>query len=110
MVSAIQCSIKKWALRLLIRHLFGPTKLTPLAPVYTSLTAAAAAAQSERYRQIVAAYLRAVPTAQRGGITVWGMWDAQSWFAQDPDWPLLFDNNFQAKPALQGFANGLTGQ
>jgi len=85
-------------------------KYNSSAPVYTSLTAAAAATQSERYRQIVAAYLRAVPAAQRGGITVWGMWDAQSWFAQDPDWPLLFDNNFQAKPALQGFANGLSGQ
>jgi endo-1,4-beta-xylanase len=85
-------------------------KYNSSAPVYTSLTAAAAAAQSERYRQIVAAYLRAVPAAQRGGITVWGMWDAQSWFAKDPDWPLLFDNSFQPKPALQGFANGLTGQ
>lgn len=85
-------------------------KYNSSAPVYTSLTAAAATTQSERYRQIVAAYLRAVPAAQRGGITVWGMWDAQSWFAQDPDWPLLFDNNFQPKPALQGFANGLTGQ
>ncbi len=85
-------------------------KYNSSAPVYTSLTAAAAATQSERYRQIVAAYLRAVPAAQRGGITVWGMWDAQSWFAKDPDWPLLFDNSFQPKPALQGFANGLTGQ
>ena len=85
-------------------------KYNSSAPVYTSLTPAAAATQSERYRQIVAAYLRAVPAAQRGGITVWGMWDAQSWFAKDPDWPLLFDNSFQAKPALQGFANGLTGQ
>lgn len=85
-------------------------KYNSSAPVYTSLTPAAAAAQSERYRQIVAAYLRAVPAAQRGGITVWGMWDAQSWFAKDPDWPLLFDNSFQPKPALQGFANGLTGQ
>ncbi|MEN0036825.1 MAG: endo-1,4-beta-xylanase [Cellvibrio sp.] len=85
-------------------------KYNSSAPVYTSLTTAAAAAQAERYRQIVAAYLRAVPAAQRGGITVWGTWDAQSWFASDPDWPLLFDNNFQPKPALQGFANGLTGQ
>ena len=85
-------------------------KYNSSAPVYTSLTPAAATMQSERYRQIVAAYLRAVPAAQRGGITVWGMWDAQSWFAKDPDWPLLFDNNFQPKPALQGFANGLTGQ
>ena len=39
-----------------------------------------------------------------------GVVDAQSWFAQDPDWSLLFDDNFQAKPALEGLANGLTGQ
>lgn len=81
------------------------------ATVYTSLTADAAAKQKERYRQIVAAYMRAVPAAQRAGITVWGVWDADSWLntASAPDWPLLFDTNFQVKPALQGFADGLTG-
>ncbi len=83
----------------------------PSAPVYTSLTAEAANKQKERYRQIVAAYLRAVPPSQRAGITVWGVWDADSWLntSQNPDWPLLFDDNFNAKPALQGFADGLTG-
>jgi endo-1,4-beta-xylanase len=79
---------------------------------YTSLTAAAAALQKERYRQIVTAYLKVVPAAQRGGITVWGVWDADSWLntAAEPDWPLLFDVNFLPKPALQGFADGLTGK
>jgi endo-1,4-beta-xylanase len=82
------------------------------ATVYTSLTAEAANKQKERYRQIVAAYLRAVPPAQRAGITVWGVWDANSWLntPQNPDWPLLFDDNFKAKPALQGFADGLAGR
>ncbi len=81
------------------------------APVYTSLTAAAAATQKERYRQIVASYMKVVPAAQRAGITVWGVWDTDSWLntADAPDWPLLFDANFQAKPAYQGFINGLTG-
>lgn len=81
------------------------------APVYTSLTAEAAAKQKERYRQIVASYLKVVPAAQRSGITVWGVWDTDSWLntASEPDWPLLFDTNFQPKPALQGFADGLTG-
>ncbi len=80
------------------------------APVYTSLTADAAAKQKERYRQIVASYMKVVPAAQRGGITVWGVWDTDSWLntASAPDWPLLFDANFQAKPAWQGFADGLT--
>jgi endo-1,4-beta-xylanase len=81
------------------------------APVYTSLTATAAATQKERYRQIVAAYMKVVPAAQRAGITVWGVWDTDSWLntADAPDWPLLFDANFQAKPAYQGVVNGLTG-
>jgi endo-1,4-beta-xylanase len=83
---------------------------THAAPVYTSLTPAAAALQKERYRQIVASYVKVVPAAQRGGITVWGVWDADSWLntADSPDWPLLFDTNFQVKPAWQGFADGLT--
>jgi endo-1,4-beta-xylanase len=78
---------------------------------YTSFTADAAARQQQRYHDIVAAYLRAVPAAQRAGITVWGVWDADSWINQpgSPDWPLLFDANFQAKPALQGFKDALLG-
>jgi GH35 family endo-1,4-beta-xylanase len=79
---------------------------------YNSLTAEAAARQKQRYHDIVAAYMRVVPPAQRAGITVWGVWDSDSWINQPgkPDWPLLFDANFQAKPALQGFGNALLGK
>lgn len=78
---------------------------------YTSFTTDAALRQQQRYHDIVAAYLRAVPAAQRAGITVWGVWDADSWINQpgSPDWPLLFDGNFQPKPALQGFKDALVG-
>jgi endo-1,4-beta-xylanase len=78
---------------------------------YTSFTADAATRQQQRYHDIIAAYLRAVPAAQRAGITVWGVWDADSWINQpgSPDWPLLFDANFQPKPALQGFKDALLG-
>jgi endo-1,4-beta-xylanase len=68
--------------------------------------------QAERYRQVVKAYIDNVPAPLRGGITVWGITDADSWipwFYNRPDWPLLFDANFQPKQALQGFADGLTG-
>ena len=78
---------------------------------YTSFTADAALRQQQRYHDIIAAYLRAVPAAQRAGITVWGVWDADSWINQpgSPDWPLLFDGNVQPKPALQGFKDALLG-
>jgi endo-1,4-beta-xylanase len=79
---------------------------------YTSFTPEAAARQQQRYHDIIAAYLRVVPPAQRAGITVWGVWDADSWINQpgSPDWPLLFDANFQPKPAMQGFKDALLGK
>jgi endo-1,4-beta-xylanase len=78
---------------------------------YSSFTPEAASRQQQRYHDIIAAYLRAVPPSQRAGITVWGVWDADSWINQpgSPDWPLLFDGNFQPKPALQGFKDALLG-
>lgn len=80
---------------------------------YRALTPELARLQAERYRQVVQVYLQAVPPAQRGGITLWGLTDGDSWipgFKQRPDWPLLFDDSFAAKPALAGMANGLRGQ
>lgn len=78
---------------------------------YTSFTADAATRQQQRYHDIIAAYLRAVPASQRAGITVWGVWDTDSWINQpgSPDWPLLFDASFQPKPAVQGFKDALLG-
>jgi endo-1,4-beta-xylanase len=79
---------------------------------YSSFTSEAAERQKQRYHDIVAAYLRAVPAAQRAGITVWGVWDSDSWINEPgkPDWPLLFDADFKAKPALQGFKDALLGR
>jgi endo-1,4-beta-xylanase len=62
--------------------------------------------------ETVKAYLEAVPVAQRGGITVWGLADVDSWILGlygRPDWPLFFFNDLQPKPALQGFADALSG-
>lgn len=80
------------------------------------LTPALAQAQKVRYCEIVKAYMDVVPAELRGGITVWGVWDGDTWLNQvlfnnnHADWPLLFDRDFQPKPALQGVADGLTGQ
>ncbi len=108
-ISAIESSLKAIADRGL------KVKITELdvsmKSAYTSFTPEAASRQQQRYHDIIAAYLRAVPAAQRTGITVWGVWDADSWINQpgSPDWPLLFDGNFQPKPALQGFKDALLG-
>ena len=83
---------------------------------HTSLTGELAAAQKKRYCEVVAAYIDAVPEAQRGGLTVWGVHDSDSWLIRDlfknnhQDWPLLFDNDYNPKPAFDGVADGLTGR
>ena len=79
----------------------------------TSLTAAIAETQKQRYKSIVAAYLDVVPAAQRGGITVWGISDPDSWIISlygNIDWPLMFDADLNQKPALQGFAEALNSK
>jgi len=108
-ISAIESSFKAVAdrgLKVKISELDVSMKNT-----YSSFTLEAAERQKQRYHDIVAAYLRAVPPAQRAGITVWGVWDSDSWINEPtrPDWPLLFDADFKPKPALQGFKDALVG-
>lgn len=77
---------------------------------FEHLDEATAELQRQRYADVVRAYLDTVPPAQRGGITLWGLTDGDSWipgFRKRPDWPLLFNADFTAKPALRGFAEGL---
>jgi len=78
----------------------------------TELTPEVAEQQAQRYKDIVEAYLIAVPESQRGGISVWGIADIDSWrryFNTEFEWPLLFDDEFRQKPALRGFADALSG-
>lgn len=84
----------------------------------TSFTQPIALAQKKRYCEIVKAYMDTVPAELRGGITVWGTTDASTWLDsvyrnqfenQKISWPLLFDKNYNDKPALRGFADGLQG-
>ncbi len=62
-------------------------------------------AQATRFQEVVAAYVNTVPADQRGGITVWGITDSDSWRSEVH--PLLFYGDFSPKPALDGFAAGL---
>lgn len=81
----------------------------------TLFTTATALAQKKRYCEVVKAYLDTVPVNLRGGITVWGTTDANTWLTtatsqyngQALAWPLLFDSNYNDKPALRGFADAL---
>lgn len=76
----------------------------------TALDASTAALQRHRYADLVRIYVDTVPPDQRAGITVWGITDGDSWipgFRDRPDWPLLFTADFEPKPALAGFAEGL---
>jgi len=84
----------------------------------TSFTQTVALAQKKRYCDIIAAYMNTVPLSQRGGITVWGSNDGITWLDglyatqfnnQKISWPLLLDANYNDKPALRGFADGLLG-
>ncbi len=73
-------------------------------------TAEIAEQQKQRYQEIIAAYFANVPVKQRGGISVWGVSDVDSWipnFTGYNDWPLLFDNQLKQKPAIEGVANAL---
>ncbi len=80
------------------------------------LTMDLALAQKKRYCEVVKAYLDTVPPNLRGGVTVWGVNDPSSWLIGQlfnnthDDWPLLFDAQYQDKPALRGVADALNGQ
>jgi len=97
----------------------NPYASTPF-PQYTSFTDEAAQVQKERYKSIVQTYLDVVPAHLRGGITVWGIWDGESWLLDfderqgSDDWPLLFtgpaDGPYERKPAYYGVSEALTGQ
>ncbi|WP_045826970.1 endo-1,4-beta-xylanase [Teredinibacter turnerae] len=97
----------------------NPYASTPF-PQYTSYTETAAAVQKARYKAIVEAYLANVPASQRGGLTIWGIWDGDSWLHTFnerqgvDDWPLLFtgpaDGPYEQKAAYFGVLEALQGQ
>lgn len=76
----------------------------------TQPTPALLAEQRDYVRTVVAAY-RKLPPAQQYGITFWGVSDGDTWLRSNPrhpEWPLLFDDKYQPKPAYEGFREGLT--
>lgn len=69
-------------------------------------TATTLAQQAAIYKTVVESYLRNVPAAQRYGISVWDVTDADSWivtYQNKVDFPTLFDKNYKKKPAYYDF-------
>ena len=59
------------------------------------------AAQAALYKFIFQKYLEIVPPAQRGGITIWGINDKDSWVKEE-NMPLLYQGvNYVRKPAWE---------
>ena len=78
---------------------------------YDSYTNEVAQLLKERYQSIVSTYLEVVPKEQIGGISFWGVSDADSWipdFYGYPDWPLLFDDELNPKEAIIGVASAMS--
>ncbi len=66
--------------------------------------------QAHMYYYVISSYLKHVPAAQRHGITVWGVTDEDSWIVQhqsNNDAPLLYDKDFNKKPAYGGVVKAL---
>lgn len=66
--------------------------------------------QATLYYNVVQSYLKNVPSAQQGGITMWGVADTDSWYVTTmgrAEFPLLFDAGFQKKPAFTSMLQAL---
>ncbi|WP_128330492.1 endo-1,4-beta-xylanase [Apibacter sp. HY039] len=58
--------------------------------------------QKKQYKMIAKIFKDLVPEKLQYGITIWGVSDAHSWLTQLPEWPLLYDKDYQKKPAYYG--------
>jgi endo-1,4-beta-xylanase len=65
--------------------------------------------QASKFRYVAESYFKDVPAAQRYGITVWNLTDADSWIVTGghTDYPTLFDAGYNKKPAFNQFILGL---
>lgn len=83
--------------------------LNPESNKSKKLTADLLKQQAAKYKFIVKIY-NSIPKSQQFGITNWNVTDGDSWVPKSykrPDWPLLFDDKYQKKPAYQGVLDGV---
>lgn len=77
---------------------------------YSTITKEMQNAQAKKYADLVKIYQDIVPKEQQYGITFWGFNDRDTWinrFFKMKDWPCIYDENLQPKPAFYGFLNAL---
>jgi endo-1,4-beta-xylanase len=75
----------------------------------TSLSTDRANSQKAKFKEVVEIY-NAIPLDNKFALTTWGLRDNESWlldFWGVPDWPLMFDENYNKKPAYDGFIEAL---
>ena len=75
----------------------------------TFLSFTKAQQQKDKFEEVVNIY-NSIPLDNKYALTLWGLRDSESWlldFWGVPDWPLLFDDSYNQKPAYQGFLDGL---
>ena len=66
--------------------------------------------QAQKYKYVAQSYKSKVPVAQRYGMAVWNVTDADSWIVtslNQVDNPCLFDAGFSKKPAFNHYRDGL---
>lgn len=83
----------------------NPANGTPFAS-----TPALLEQQAQKYKYVAQSYKANVPAAQRYGITVWNVSDADSWIVTSlgqTDFPCLFDAGYNKKPAYNQYRDGL---
>ena len=79
--------------------------------LYNKLTDEMRLAQAKKYVDLVQMYQEIVPKKQQYGITFWGFNDRDTWinrFFKLRDWPCIYDEELNPKPAFYGFLNALT--
>ena len=85
----------------------NPNNTTPFVPTDPLLQQ-----QADKFKYVAESYNRNIPASQRYGITVWNLTDADSWIVVslgNTDFPTLFYNGYQKKPAFTGFLQALKG-
>lgn len=77
---------------------------------YNTVTPEMLREQAKKYAELVQMYQDIVPKNQQYGITFWGFNDRDTWinrFFKMKDWPCIYDEALQPKPAFYGFLNAL---